>query len=261
MHLLQILDIDDNNVQLTWQPRNAIARHYSPISITDPLSSNDRKELRWYLEEYLEFPYGAERDRAQRVVRNLEHWGSALFSQVFSQVDKEPNPRMFYQEAVREGLENCLLCISSENPIFLNYPWELLYDPTPGRGFLAPSMGGLFRQRSGHKIETSLEIQPGEPFRILLVIARPFGRRDIPLSTIARPIIEALRPLSSHFQLDVLRPPTFDALQQKLNRRRGYYQLVHFDGHGQFITDASSQRLRYGAKSGKGYLVFETIDG
>ncbi|MBI4606671.1 MAG: AbrB/MazE/SpoVT family DNA-binding domain-containing protein, partial [Planctomycetes bacterium] len=38
---------------------------------------DDRGELRWYLEEYLQFPYGAERERAQRVEAAMERWGEA----------------------------------------------------------------------------------------------------------------------------------------------------------------------------------------
>ena len=81
-------------------------------------------------------------------------------------------------------------------PQFLNIPWELLRDPTPGRGYLAPLLGGLYRERSEQRLEGAVEMAPGEPFRILLVIARPAGERDLPLGTVARPMLEALRPLS-----------------------------------------------------------------
>ena len=37
----------------------------------------------------------------------------------------------FYQEAVREGLMHCELCISSEDPTFLNIPWEIATIKTP----------------------------------------------------------------------------------------------------------------------------------
>lgn len=48
-------------------------------------------------------------------------------------------------------------------------------------------------------------------------------------------------------QVDVLRRSTFDALRSQIEGRPGFYQLVHFDDHGE-ATD-------------KGYLIFEGKDG
>jgi len=262
MNLLHITDLKNGHVQVAWQRGNAIPRSYAhPIAFADSLTTEDRKDLRWYLEQYLQFPYGAERQRAQQVENKMARWGESLFKQVFAKGDEDPDPRAFYQEAVREGLEQCEICISSEDPAFLNTPWELLRDPTPGRGYLAPSLAGLFRQRSGHKIEAPLDQPLGEPFRILLVIARPHGERDIPLGTVARPVLEAVRPLRPRLQLEVLRPPTFDALVKRLNEQRGFYHLVHFDGHGVFAGVGGGSLLQYGAMAGRGHVVFETEDG
>ncbi len=69
--------------------------------------------------------------------------GESLFAQVFPKADADPDPRAFYHEAVRAGLEQCKLCVSSEDTEFLNIPWELIRDPSPGRGYLAPLLGGL----------------------------------------------------------------------------------------------------------------------
>jgi tetratricopeptide (TPR) repeat protein len=262
MNCLQIKDLKKGQVQVAWQRENEDSRVYEyPIPFTDPLSVEDRKELRWYLEEYLMFPYGAERNRARAVERKMDEWGESLFNQVFVKGDKDPDPRAFYQEAVREGLEQCELCVSSDDSDFLNIPWELIKDPTAGRGYLAPSLAGYYRQRTAHKIEAPLQLSPEEAFRILLVIARPYGKSDIPLGTVARPMLEALRPFQPRIQLDLLRPPTFDALQKLLNSRRGYYHLVHFDGHGVFVKPSRGAMLSFGAKPDTGHLVFEKDDG
>ena len=102
-------------------PRRSLSR--------DPLTAEDRKELRWYLEEYLSFPYGAERDRAAGVGERMAKRGEALFAQLFPRGDAQPNPQAFYQEAVRDGLDQCELCISSEDPAFLGLPWESCATP------------------------------------------------------------------------------------------------------------------------------------
>lgn len=272
MHILQVVGQSDGTVRIGWQREGALIR-FCPGSraFKNPLSVGDRETLRWYLEDFLSFPYGAERDRAVLIEKRMEDWGKELFGQVFPSHSDNPSPRDFYQEAVREGLDHCELCISAEDvgvtdedadwiAPFFEVPWELLRDPTPGRGYLAPLLAGLFRQRSGHAIAAPrLAKKPGEPFRILLVIARPYGEADIPLRTVARPMLEALRPLRPQVELTVLRPPTFDALQATLRERRGAFDLVHFDGHGSFTGERPAGK--FGAMAQRGCLVFETPEG
>jgi hypothetical protein len=263
MNLLHITDLKNGRVQVSWRRGNNAERPYqNPVPFADPLSAEDRRELRWYLEDYLQFPYGAERNRAERVERRMAEWGQSLFNQVFIFDQSNPtNPRIFYQEAVREGLEQCEICIASEDQAFLNIPWELIRDPTPGRGYLAPSLAGFYRQHTAQKIEAFPELSPEEPFRVLLVIARPRGELDVPLGTVARPMLQALRPLRPRIQLEVLRPPTFDALVERLNAQRGFYHLVHFDGHGVFAQSSGGRLMRFAAMAGRGHLLFEKEDG
>jgi tetratricopeptide (TPR) repeat protein len=261
-NILHVTDLGDGHVQVSWQQGNSVPRHFAgQLSFSDPLTIADRAELRWYLEEFLEFPYGAEPNRARQLEDRMAAWGESLFKQVFVKGEPDPDPRAFYQEAVREGLHLCELCISSDKDDFLNIPWELMRDPTAGRGFLAPLLAGLYRQRATHKIEAVAESPAEEPFRVLLVIARPYGDTDVPLGTVARPVLEALRPLWPHIELEMLRPPTFDELQKRLNANRGHYGLVHFDGHGVFAASTSGLIGRFGVKADTGHLVFEKEDG
>ncbi|MCW3130592.1 MAG: CHAT domain-containing protein [Methanophagales archaeon] len=182
--------------------------------------------------------------------KKMEELGKSIFEQIFAKCDFDPDPRSLYQEAVRTGLEKCELCITSEDASFLNIPWELIYDPTPRRGYLALNLAGLYRYRTGHKIEASAVSRDADaPFRILLVNARPSEERDVPFGMVARPMLEVLRA-QRQIEVEILRPPTFDELQCRLNDRRGYYNLVHFDGHGEFA-----------ASEGVGELVFEYKDG
>jgi tetratricopeptide (TPR) repeat protein len=263
MNTIYIADQGNSQIAISWQRGNSPPKYYPPIPFNDPLNAKDHGELRWYLEEYLQFPYGAESYRAQKVEENMAKWGEALFKQAFPTGNTGANPGIFYQEAVREGLRGCEFCVSSDNPDFLNIPWELIYDPTPGRGYLAPSLGGLYRQRSGQSVEATrddLSPAPNQPFRILLVIARPEGAGYIPIGSVARPLLEALRPFRPKISLEVLRPPTLDALQKRLNDQPGRYQLVHFDGHGVFAK-ATGSLPQYGIAGDSGHLVFENLDG
>jgi len=84
MHLLQINDLQDGHIQVQWQREGGVARTYpQPLPFADPLSPADRAELRWYLEDYLQFPYGAEVYRAQQVEQHMADWGRRLFEQAF----------------------------------------------------------------------------------------------------------------------------------------------------------------------------------
>jgi len=262
MNRLHLTHQGGDSVSLLWQRGTEVPRVWPhPLPFTNPLTPEDRRELRWYLEEYLTFPYGAERDRAAGVEARMARWGEALFAQLFPAADAQPDPQAFYQEAVRDGLDRCELCISSEDPAFLSLPWELVRDPTPGRGYLAPSLAGLYRQRTGQKIESPLAVAGSGSFRVLLVTARPYGRNDVDYCIVARPVLEALRALRPRVQIDLLRPPTFDALARLLTERRDYYHLVHFDGHGVFARPSQLTGALALFGGGRGHLVFEKEDG
>ena len=262
MNLITITGTEGGAVILRWQDSRGQSRQLEPASFTNPMDGSETAELRWYLEEYLQFPYGAEEERAGRVEARMEAWGESLFTQVFLGGDPKANPPASYQEAVREGLGRCEICISSDDPDFLNIPWELLRDPAPGRGFLALLLAGLYRRRSGQAVQKPAP-PPGEgPFRMLLVVARPSGETYIPLSTMARPLLDAARPLRPRIELDVLRPPTFAALTKRLDDMPGHYHLVHFDGHGAFSSGASTGGTDSSAAvPERGLLVFEYDDG
>ena len=59
----------------------------------------------------------------------------------------------------------------------------------------------------------------GEKVRILLVICRPGGRQDVPFRSVAGRLIKGLSQEARQlFQLDVLRPPTFEQLSRVLRR-------------------------------------------
>ncbi len=140
----------------------------------------------------------------------------------------------------------------------LNLPWELLY--SPDYQFLAPSLAGMYRSLSGHAVRSPMGQLPQDKLNILLVIARPYGEKDVALKTIARPLLEALKPIQKYVNLKVLRPPSFEEFERELNAHKGFYHIVHFDGHGNFDPDSTGFQYSFGSK-GQGVLVFENIDG
>ena len=183
-----------------------------------PLDDEALERLRWYLEDYLRAPYGVYEDRGRAVAEGLAGWGEALFDSAFVRDIGAP----------RE------IVIRSASPALLALPWELLRDPSRplplaldgvrlARAIPAPDRGGAVAA-------------PGDTLRVLMVISRPGGARDVGYRMIARPVVELLAELPGIVELVVLRPPTLAALEEALARASAEgrpFQVVHFDGHGQ----------------------------
>ncbi|MFK0730827.1 MAG: tetratricopeptide repeat protein [Gloeotrichia echinulata HAB0833] len=233
-----------DKIQLAWQRGYENPRLSPEIPFEHPFEPETLTDLRWYLEEYLGFPYGIYPQQAVKIEQKLQQWGQELFQLVFRSTDKG---REFFQEATREGLDNCELGIFSDNATVLNLPWELLY--APDYQFLAPSLAGMYRSLSSQGVRAPLPPMPDDQLNILLVIARPYDEQDVNFKTIARPLLAALQPIRQRVNLKVLRPPSLQAFEAELQANKGFYHIVHFDGHGNFDNDT------------QGVLVFEDDQG
>ncbi|MFP5289020.1 MAG: CHAT domain-containing protein, partial [Thermoanaerobaculia bacterium] len=227
------------------------------IPFEPPLSAEEREDLRWYLEEYLEIPYAVYEDRGTAIAGKIPVWGERLFESVFGA--GRPGHKPYVQA---RAAEPCELWIASSSAAFLSLPWELLKDPDRPSP-LALELAGINRTVASDA--AAADPRPGERLRVLMVIARPYGRRDVRYRMIARPLLERLGPVAGEVLLDVLRPPTWAELRRKLEEARDEgepYHILHFDGHGTFGTRAGGgggNPLRYG--SPQGYLLFETESG
>ncbi|MEH2083994.1 MAG: tetratricopeptide repeat protein [Nostoc sp.] len=231
-------------IQLSWQRGYENPRITPAVPFQQPFDEEKAAELRWYLEDYLKFPYGIFPDNAAKIEQKLQQWGQHLFELVFRSTDKG---REFFQEATRDGLDKCELGIISNNANVLNLPWELLY--SPDYQFLAPSLAGMYRSLSTQGVKAPLPPMPDDQLNILLVIARPYDEQDVNFKTIARPLLAALQPIRQRVNLKVLRPPSLKAFEAELQANKGFYHIVHFDGHGNFDSET------------QGVLIFEDEQG
>ncbi|WP_414553163.1 CHAT domain-containing protein, partial [Anabaena sp. CCY 0017] len=247
---------EGNSIQLSWQRGQANRRTASAVPFEHPFDEKVLDDLRWYLEDYLRQPYGLAPDIAARIEQKLQTWGEQLFELVFRSSEQA---RQFFQAATSEGLNQCDLVIISDNPAVLNLPWELLYSPSD-RLFLAPSLAGMSRSLSDYPIRAEMGKLPQDQLNILLVIARPYGEKDIALKTIARPLLESLSNIRKRVNIKVLRPPSFEQFERELNDKPGFYHIVHFDGHGNFDPDSQGFQHSFGI-AGQGVLIFEAFDG
>ncbi len=220
-------------------------------------------ELRWLLEEFLDYPFHPRTDQANRAIAALQAWGEAAFKALFHSGDA----RDFYKDAVKPGLDQFRLLISSDDPQVLSWPWEALYDPK--KQFIAQHCD------IERKLTKDLDDPPKLPdtlprdrVNILLVTCRPDGDQDVGYRSISRSLVDLVHASDLPAEVTVLRPPTFEQLDRVLKEKPGYFHVLHFDGHGAYgVLDEGggappgSTGSPYTFNGPQGCLVFENADG
>jgi hypothetical protein len=232
-----------------------------PFDLTWPLDADALEDLRWYLEDYLVAPFGVYGERGPRVQARLADWGAAVFGAVFG---SGPARDAYVKVRARQGAVK--LVFRSSSPELLGLPWELMRDPgrpTP----LALDLAGVSRSLPTAELADTLPV-PGGKLRVLMVISRPAGGRDVGYQMIARPLLRRLEAVRGEVDLVVLRPPTLDALTETLAEaaERGEpFQVVHFDGHGVLrrpaATGGGSVTDMFAGQADEGVLAFEKPGG
>ena len=227
-----------------------------------PLGSEDLAELRWYLEDYLRAPYGADSARGERIAASLDQWGVAVFESVFGE-----GPARDAYVGARRGGTDLEVVVRSPSPAVLGLPWELMRDPARPSP-VGLDLVGVSRSLPAAALGQSFAVE-GDVLRVLMVISRPAGTRDVGYRMVARPLLERLEAVRGRVELVVLRPPTLDALTRTLAQEREAgrpFQIVHFDGHGVLAGRPAAAAgvgapLWFDIRVGEGLLVFEKPEG
>ena len=200
-------------------------------AFSPPLTTEELEDLRWYVEDYLRAPYAVWEDRGQAVADRLDAYGHKLFDSLFG--PGKPGRDAFVHA---EGQGDYELWLCSSDPGFLGLPWELMADPDPGRPEpLAFRLAGI--NRTIGSAQKAIDVPSGETLRVLMLIARPYGERDAAYRAVARPLFQKLEAVAGKVEVDLVRPPTLDAMRDALRaakERREPYHVLHFDGHGAF---------------------------
>ena len=225
-----------------------------PFPLLLPLNGDDMAELRWYLEEYMQFPIGGEQTKAAAVERKLKTWGEALFAalfgtaegiQVYNNFMHDPEPR--------------LLTIGTTDADALGQPWEMMRDQ---RGPLAFRGVVIRRQLQGAGMRLRYDF--ALPLRILLIVSRPTDSGFIDPRTSLRPVMDALDELPGLAQLDFCEPPTFARLEEMVSAARAEkrpFHIVHFDGHGTYLPKTGVGALEFEKENGESELIAGTRMG
>jgi hypothetical protein len=207
------------------------------------LSAQDQEDIRWYLEDFLQYPMDPAPAIAKRIEARMAEIGADLFTKALGNTEVWPE--------VRHQLSDTRIEIETTVKDATALPWELLRDPKADVP-LALRARAFVRSTHDSVQRPKLKQSAAGPIRVLLVICRPRGRDDVPFRSVARRMLEGLRG-SDAVRLTVLRPPTFEQLARMLREAQAAgepYHLVHFDGHGVWSEDGPR-------KGGHGYLLFE----
>jgi hypothetical protein len=175
-----LVDLDPGGlVTIGVEPDGGLYERLSQAPLEWPLDAEALEDLRWYLEDYLRAPFGVWEDRGPAVQARLAGWGDEVFGSVFG----AGPARDAYQRARDRGLE---VVFRSAEPELLGLPWELMRD---GAGPVALGAGGISRSVPVTGGAGTLEV-PGGKLRVLMVISRPAGTRDVGYQMVARPLLE-----------------------------------------------------------------------
>src|SRR5215471_19978948 len=148
----------DGQAAVAWWRKDELPEPVSQAPVVWPLETPALEDLRWYLEDYLQAPFGVWEQRGPRIQADLAGWGAAVFASVFG-----PGPaRDAYQRARDRGLE---LVFRSAEPGWLGLPWELMDD---GAGPAALGLAGVSRAlRVAGQVPTAQVA--GDRLRVLMV--------------------------------------------------------------------------------------------
>jgi hypothetical protein len=255
---------------------DGLPRQTATATFSYQLTAQDQEDLRWYLEDYLQYPQDPAPKIAARVEGRMAELGTRLFQELFQSSDDARD----LWATLRTRLQETRVEVVAPVREATGLPWELVRDPktdTP----LALRAQAFVRTHPQAAQRPHVPASPAGPIRILLVICRPGADDDVPFRSVASRLIKGLsEDARALFQLDVLRPPTFEELARVLRDARAQgkpYHVVHFDGHGTYcdatkldksggfaaLLKGMNPLLLSGARAGgHGYLLFEnpTLD-
>jgi tetratricopeptide (TPR) repeat protein len=222
-------------VRVAWREERGLPREAEAV-FTDPSDKGDGERVRWYLEDYAEFPADPAPVIAREAETHLSRQGADLFRAVFSGADAAG-----IWERARDRLSEVRVEVDTDPGEGPGLAWELLRDPRRDAP-VALGAGSFVRthlQAEGHP---ELPEPAGDRLRVLLVIARPGGRDDVPFRSVASCLVRGGAERMEGLDLDVLRPATFRRLAEVLRAAQDAgrpYHVVHFDGHGTYVDLAN----------------------
>ena len=207
MNILRItqdaLDDDQYRVEISFEGEG-IARQAFAATFSFALTPQDDGDLRWYLEDYLEWPHDPAPKIAARVEARIKEIGTELFRAIFQSGDDARD----LWATLRAKLSDTRVEIVTGVFEATSIPWELLRDPKTDSS-LALRCRVFVRTQPDAVQSPALPDSAPEAIRILLVICRPGGVADVPFRSVAARILKSLNA-AAHETFDLRRVATAD---------------------------------------------------
>ena len=197
------------------------------------MDASKYEDLRWYLEDYLEFPDHESLVRAQHIERWLNELGRDIFSAIFLHSD---NQQIF--DLFRKSESPHVITLVSKNKDIFHLPWEMITNKT---GPLA--LQNIYLRRQIEKSKP-VEIQTGHlPIRLLLVVSRPDDVTERSYHRSTQVISDAILSMGNDVIVDYCTSPDLDRISEQLAQAKDInqpYHIVYFDGYSNFDTKSNS---------------------
>ncbi|HEY1345914.1 MAG TPA: hypothetical protein VGF54_13060, partial [Streptosporangiaceae bacterium] len=158
-------------VRVSWREEAALPREAEAVFAAPP-DSQDGERIRWYLEDYAEFPADPAPTIAREAEAQLAQQGADLFHRVFS------GDAAGIWDRARDLLPEARVEVDTDPGVGPGLAWELLRDPARDQP-VALGAGAFVRTHLRATGHPELPEPAGDRLRVLLVIARPGGRADV----------------------------------------------------------------------------------
>jgi hypothetical protein len=217
-------------------------QHSNKLDFKSPITEEDQKDIRWYLEVYA-YLYTTDVDdkRADKIATRLPILGEDLLKSIFYN-DKTIE---LFQQFHRKKEVGRLLTISASHPAILSLPWELLRFNDNYLFHETPRISIRRRLANLDIVKKPLAIKAKDRLHLLFVVSRPHGAGFIDPRTDPIAVMDALDQ-TGRIEVEFLRPATLDNLRARLeDNTKPPIDILHFDGHGVFKSEKSM-----------GYLLF-----
>ncbi len=224
---------DHYYIQMALEEEGA-SRLTAAADLAFALTPQEQADLRWYFEDYLSVADNETQQIAARIEGEMWAIGARLFA---ATLDADGDARQIWYR-IKDRLADVDIEIASDPAGAAAVPWELLRDPAAGVD-LALRAQTFARSHANPANVPDIPKGRDEPLRILLVICRPQGDRDVPFRSVAGRIVRGLSAdARARFELRAVRPPTFERTAELLRAAKEAgqpYHVLHFDGHGAFL--------------------------
>jgi hypothetical protein len=257
---LQIADASkasgEFRVELSFD--NGLLVRTSATEFNFSVSARDQELVRWYWEDFVEYPDRVAQRKAARVEQRLREIGDELFRQVFD----PPAARQFWSEIQPRLAETRIEIAGSQRSDFTLLPWEFLRDPKTG-ALLAEGCASFLRRPKATRLSSRDWSSQAGPLRVLLVMWQPPADPQLPFRPTARRLLQALsREARGSVSVDILRPPTYGQLNTVLLEAEAMdqpYHVLQFDGYGIFTDPAEEGSVEthslQALRGSRGYLI------